>query len=259
MSVLVLSPHRDDAAFSCGLLLAKLVSASIPLRIANVCTVSDYAPYANLANSVDLTADITRLRAAEDFMFAMQLQHDFNSEHQQVELLDLGWKDAPLRHTIATEDVLGAGMVPPDEVARLVAVFRSLAPARVVLAPLALGGHMDHRLVRLAAIDAWSGSDLVFYEDLPYACRMPAEERTRQTRQALPPDFQCAQTLPAKSGEKRRRAMCYPSQIAAEVADEMELYGAARGWAERLYGSAAALRVLASYRGTITMVEGNVS
>ena len=105
-------------------------------------------------DSVDKIGYITRLRAAEDASFVKHLQDDFASGHQYIHLLDLRWKDAPLRHDIATEDVLGGGLVPPDEVAKLSAVFRSLAPASVVLAPLALGGHLDHRLVRQAAMDA---------------------------------------------------------------------------------------------------------
>lgn len=44
MRVLVLSPHRDDAAFSCGLILHELLSAGHSVSIVNVCTVSRYAP-----------------------------------------------------------------------------------------------------------------------------------------------------------------------------------------------------------------------
>ena len=43
---------------------------------------------------------------------------------------------------------------------------------RVWLVPLALGGHIDHRLVKLAALKAApdSGARIIgFYEDLPYA------------------------------------------------------------------------------------------
>lgn len=244
--VVVLSPHRDDAAFSCGLLLSRLMEARTYVRIANICTFSDYAPYARLADTADPVADITALRAEEDAGFVQSLEAAFPPGEKYVHLLDLGWKDAPLRHAIATEDVLAGRPVLADEVVRLAAALRSIAPASLVLVPLALGGHIDHRLVREAAMDAWPACKLVFYEDLPYACRMAAAERKEFVRGILPWPCERAPMRPAQPGDKRRFALCYGSQIATVVADEMEDYGAELGWTECLYGDTVALGTLAA-------------
>lgn len=233
-------------AFSCGLLLTRLVRGRVSSCIANVCTISDYAPYANLDGSVDPVAEVTLLRAAEDARFFQELDKGFLHGEPNVQLLDLGWRDAPLRHSIAAEAVLAGGTIALDEVARLVADFRCLAPTSIVLAPMALGGHLDHSLVREAAVEVWPKDILLFYEDLPYACRMSPEVCAEQTRRCLPWPCERAPASPAQSGEKRRMALCYPSQIAAAVADEMQSHAAALGWTERLYGTQTALRRLTS-------------
>lgn len=253
--VLVLSPHRDDAAFSCGLLLSKFATISVPVEILNVCTISVYAPYTRLARGADPQEEITQQRAREDIAFTEHLQLYSARKPLWAKLSDLGWKDAPLRHAIPAEEVFAGGAVPADETARLAGNYRSLAPASVVLVPMALGGHLDHRLVRDAAIDAWSEDELVFYEDLPYACRMSSVERKEQTRRLLPWACETARTPPAISGDKRRMALCYGSQIAPNVADEMEDYCAGLGSTERLHGSNAALRMLARLLGIKQMVQ----
>jgi LmbE family N-acetylglucosaminyl deacetylase len=61
--------------------------------------------------------------------------------------------------------------------------FKDLHPRRIV-APLGVGGHPDHLLVRNFAISLWHKSkspELFLYEDLPYATRSPnlrSEEET---------------------------------------------------------------------------------
>ena len=47
---------------------------------------------------------------------------------------------------------------------------------RVLVATLGAGGHVDHRLVRLAA-EAVHGAGLLYYEDYPYAAKWRAVRR----------------------------------------------------------------------------------
>jgi hypothetical protein len=69
-----------------------------------------------------------------------------------------------------------SGHVAPDDAGtmRLVRehVIR-LAGRGMVLAPLGVGGHVDHVLVRTAA--AYSGAPVVYYSDFPYNLRHPAD------------------------------------------------------------------------------------
>jgi hypothetical protein len=50
---------------------------------------------------------------------------------------------------------------------QLVAQLRTLPPAQAIFAPLAVGNHVDHQLVRQAA-EAYFGAGLLYYEDYPY-------------------------------------------------------------------------------------------
>lgn len=240
---IVLSPHRDDAAFSCGLLLSELATVSAVTHIINVCTISDYAPYANLDDALDRATQITHLRAQEDLAFLHDLQA--TTPAPSIDLIDLGWKDAPLRRTMAVDDVLSPVLLPSHEVEALAVDFRKLPGASIVVAPLALGGHIDHRLVHRAAIAAWHSDTLIFYEDLPYAARLTEPTRDNTIQKALPWSCVRYNTAVGPSGIKRRLALHYPSQIAASVADEIETYTAACENTERLYGSPIACQHLA--------------
>ena len=238
--VLVLSPHRDDAAFSCGLLIASLVCRGVRVRIANICTVSDYAPYAPAHVTAGDVEEITGLRAREDDEFVALLRSLAAPGSTGTTLLDCAWLDNPLRRGPG-----GAGetlAVDANEVQELAAYFRAWQPAEVVLAPLAIGQHPDHVLVREAAIAHLPPQTLLFYEDLPYLCRVAAEKRAAEIENALPWSCMTRITAPGKAGLKRRMALCYPSQIAASVAEEMERFAVGADYTERLHGSASALQ-----------------
>ena len=60
---------------------------------------------------------------------------------------------------------------PADDavVDQLVAQLRHLPPADEIVVPLTAGNHVDHRLVRQAAERVFASSQLVYYEDYPYA------------------------------------------------------------------------------------------
>lgn len=244
MRILVLSPHRDDAAFSCGLLLSSLLWQGNAVVVVNICTVSDYAPY--LAENGDARElQVTTARRAEDLAFTGRITDDSEADATAVQLIDLNWKDAPLRWSVDGEEVLAPVPLVQAEVESLVSVLRSISAGDVVLAPLALGGHVDHRLVREAAVRAFGMSSLLFYEDLPYACRMATPEREAFPHHELA--WTCDAWLAPGEGSKGAKqgfASCYPSQIAPEVAEEMERYAAELGWRERFYGHQDAVRVM---------------
>ena len=95
MGLKLISPHRDDAAFSCGILLSLCASMNLEVQIVNVFTYSNYAPFADLSS-----ADrISELRKSED----VNLQGLVGS---CLHFLDLGLLDAPLRLQIRPEQTL---------------------------------------------------------------------------------------------------------------------------------------------------------
>jgi LmbE family N-acetylglucosaminyl deacetylase len=139
---LVLSPHLDDAVLSCSSLMASRRSL-----IATFFTAGD-ASY--------------EARRAEDFEAAKIL--GASARH-------LGFRDAPFR-SVLYRSFLGIVAGPADPLLKvekaLAGLLEELDP-ELVLAPLGVGNHVDHRLLRNAAAKLVRPERLLFYEDLPYA------------------------------------------------------------------------------------------
>ena len=82
--------------------------------------------------------------------------------------------DAALLGEPALEDRLGL------DLALDLAPILADSPRAEILAPLAVGGHVDHRVVHRVAIElARRGREVWFYEDFPYAAQPLAVEARR--------------------------------------------------------------------------------
>ncbi len=158
MSITVLSPHRDDAVFSLGGWMRLWTQAGIPVRVLNFFTRSGYAPW--LADG----GDVSERRAYEDRQALRAV-----SPHVMARGFDLF--DAPLRLKWPVRAVMGqsAEILDERDVEHVRGLLRRIARSSVVIAPLGLGGHIDHLTVRQAALASIPGWKLAFYEDLPYA------------------------------------------------------------------------------------------
>ena len=201
-----LSPHLDDVAFSCGALLRAVAAGagrgggnSTPL-VATVFT-------AALAERMTLAA--RRSLRAEGREDVLELYEERRAEDVAVlrptgaEVLHLGFVDAPFRRRpgrlaqrlgrllpelgacyptfrfdIARGRVSGADRPLALELAaRLTDLLRERGATHVV-APLGVGRHVDHLLVREAARRAATrtGAQLVLYADYPYCLHHPVPE-----------------------------------------------------------------------------------
>lgn len=149
-TALFLSPHLDDAVFSCAGLMRELEDQGARVIVATVFTHGD-AGHA--------------LRRAEDDAAAALL--GFTTVH-------LGHCDAPFRepgYRTFRELLFGWHAEDAATVAAVRADLRGLRGehgAMRVFAPLGVGTHVDHRVVHEAAMG--DGTDEVcFYEERPYA------------------------------------------------------------------------------------------
>lgn len=247
--IVILSPHRDDAAFSCGVLLTVALN-SCPALIVNIFSRSGYAPFTPLIEARGLAA-VTALRSTEDEAFLEAL---CTTARAPVTLIDLDLVDAPWRLHLETEDVLRETLSPSayqQQVAGLATVLAPhLAHSPCTLLPLALGGtglqgHLDHRIVRDAALRCAPPATLAFYEDSPYAARMQPQFREHAIAQ-----FSAAYNLapvhvchPQAASLKSHHSLCYLSQVAPSTVAEMSAYTAQRS-GELLYAAPAAHRML---------------
>ncbi|MFI5837217.1 PIG-L deacetylase family protein [Micromonospora sp. NPDC051300] len=165
---MAVSPHLDDAVFSVGGTLAALVAAGWVVRIVTcfTATVPDPSPFA-LACQLDkgLSADIDymALRRAEDRTACAVLG---------ARPVHLPLAEAPHRG-YAEAAALFAGVRPDDRAADVLApaLRPHLAGADLILAPQALGDHVDHRIV--AEVVSRAAVEVFWWRDVPYISRRP--------------------------------------------------------------------------------------
>lgn len=157
MSVLCLSPHLDDAALSLGAALHGL-AAGEAVTVATV-----------FSAAAGEAAPRWAARREEDQAALL---------HLRCRAAHLGLLDAPFRRAYFDSFYaicFGADAAEAEDRAAVRAALRPLLRElrpRLVLCPLGVGRHVDHRHVCAAAralLADEPGPDLAFYEDRPYA------------------------------------------------------------------------------------------
>jgi len=177
--VTIVSPHLDDAVLSAGMTIRVLVSSGYLVRVVTVFTraAEQHTPAAllfNLAGARNVRDGLAR-RRAEDLRALTRL----GAARAHLGLCDASfrWHRRSSRLNTLGPDAFVTPPLPPEpETERAIgeALEAHLARTRpdVVLLPGAVGGHVDHVLVRAAAEEVLRRHpDLtsLAYEDLPYA------------------------------------------------------------------------------------------
>lgn len=172
-TALLVSPHLDDAVFSCGGTAALLVERGWRIVMATVFTRSvvpahGFALACQLDKGLPPDVDYLALRRDEDAAAAAILG-----------IRDCRWLDlpeAPHRGYNSPPELFGAtrtdDTVQCAVTAHLLALMAELSPD-LVFAPQGLGNHVDHQLVIAAMLSAAPRGSVTFYRDTPYAIRQP--------------------------------------------------------------------------------------
>lgn len=162
-SVTVLAPHCDDAPYSVAGVMRALADAGIAVEMLTVFGRSGYAP-----NRPELDVDqVSALRQDEDRAAASVIG-------PRVAVTCWQHADVAVRWALAVEQVVSRQPLSADALAWVERLIEDLTPLgagnRTLLAPMAMGWHIDHRIVAAAAVRLASAGQIVhFYEDLPYA------------------------------------------------------------------------------------------
>jgi LmbE family N-acetylglucosaminyl deacetylase len=212
------SPHPDDAALSCGGLIAKLRADGEAVSILTVFsgpgTLDRLTPYQRLALGFGSSAKwqpgddadslvgsgraVAEAEAAEAVPTPGQVMADRRAEDESfasfvgASVVFVNLPDAVFRGYEGDAELMGLPRPnDPPPTAELRAALARLAP-EVLYLPLAVGGHVDHRQVRRAgmALLAEPGSvhrNLIrFYEDFPYALTTGFERVAQLDPEILP-------------------------------------------------------------------------
>lgn len=171
--VVILSPHLDDAALSCGGLLHAL--QGVPTLVVTLCS-GNPPPVASADGSRKLPARrghvSPRIRRAEDIAAMRAIDAAF---------VHLSFPDSIYRRSVQTGKLIYLSarerwLAPhADDAAHIEELYQllrriclDLGPILLV-SPLGIGDHVDHQITaRVAMRLAGAGASLLFYEDFPY-------------------------------------------------------------------------------------------
>jgi LmbE family N-acetylglucosaminyl deacetylase len=176
MRWIYISPHFDDAVLSCGGLIYEQTRQGIPVEIWTVCAGDPPpGPLSVMAQGIHAvwgtgTAEETvALRREEDAAAAAVVGAD--TCHFGVP--DCIYRRSPEGNLLYIDDVFVA--LDPIEAGLSAEIAAALAeelrPDDVIVCPLTVGGHMDHKLTR-AAVELLQ-RPIRYYADIPYLLDHP--------------------------------------------------------------------------------------
>lgn len=219
---LYLSPHLDDAVLSCGGLIAQQARRGDEVVVLTLCAgpapahLSDFARFQHARwRAGEGETDVVALRRREDEAACARL----GARAVHLPFLDCIYRqDAEGRWLYSEETALWGAPHPADDPtiwqATLETWLERLQPD-FVYAPLAVGNHVDHQLVRQVA-DRWvaAGRSILFYEDFPYSEAVTALWHSLNRQ----PEWAWARRIRRLEDEeveaKVAALACYRSQIA---------------------------------------------
>lgn len=169
--ITVISPHLDDAVLSCGALLTACADATVVTVFNGPPDLPLSAGAEEFHDKCGLGADAVAVREEEDDLALKTVgaasvrlgipealyRRDLSGDHRYPEDKDLS------AATVGAEDALVA------DVADRLRHESRVRDADLVLAPLGIGGHIDHRIAAAALKRLGREPETVlWYEDVPY-------------------------------------------------------------------------------------------
>jgi LmbE family N-acetylglucosaminyl deacetylase len=231
-----LSPHLDDVALSCGGRIWQQTRAGERAVVVTVFAAAPrpdarLSPYAReLHARWGQSAEAVQSRQEEDLQALALL----GAEPLHWSYTDCIYRRAPGGDfPYASEGALWGEIDPSEgslvrELADRIGAL-PLLPGGTLYVPLAVGRHVDHRIVRQAAESA--GRPLVYYEDYPYA------EDREAVEAAMADGRWKAELLPLSQEALQRKIAAiarYRSQISTFWGGAANMAAAVRAFAERM-------------------------
>ena len=171
MRWIYLSPHFDDVALSCGGLLWEQTHSGIAAEIWTVCAgdpppglLSDYAKKMHTDWQTGTAEETVALRRIEDQKAARRV----GAAVRHLSTPDAIYRRSNTGTLFYTEDIAVAPNPREARLAEEVAgqISENLTQYDTLVCPLAVGGHVDHRITRTAA--ELLNRPLWYYADIPY-------------------------------------------------------------------------------------------
>lgn len=225
-TALALSPHLDDAAFSCGGLLHGLGQAGWRVETVTVFTASvgnptGFALACQTDKGLGPEIDYMDLRRAEDAAAIAALSLAPPRHWPFREAPHRGYGSAPELF----RDVRGDDGIVPDLTRAIRTLIAEMAPD-LILAPQAIGGHVDHVQVVRALDAAEPVAPILWWRDFPYTIRDQTPKEPLRARFAGLPEVE-ARSGPEGRAAKGAACAAYATQLGFQ-------FGGPEGLARRL-------------------------
>jgi hypothetical protein len=221
------------------------------VTILNVFTRSRHAPYSDAAfvHENDELSYVSAMRLREDELFIRRITQNLpKGLKSNLHMVDLNLKDAPIRLRIPLEELSDTPVNPLDpsieKIRKALAKQSEAGAMESLVIPAALGNHVDHLIVREAAMSFTTGIPAAFYEDLPYATTHPSaatdleslrESAERRNDSLNPALYQIESAVEYK----RRLVLGYASQIDDGVGTLISNFATRYDGGERLWANQA--------------------
>jgi LmbE family N-acetylglucosaminyl deacetylase len=187
--IVVVSPHLDDAVLSMGSLLAYLVE-----KQKNISVITVFTQGSSLTSG--FTQELIRkggCLTAKDYFIARKTE-DIRAlkslgieQSKQLDFIDAAWRMQGHNEGLYTDTVIGIKRHEKDivllEKCRNV-LQRYISPNSFVFAPLGVGKHVDHVLVR--DVCASTFPETIFYTDFPYSLKHTDDEAFQKAQNLKP-------------------------------------------------------------------------
>ncbi len=214
--ILVLSPHYDDAPLSLGQSMLDGVLSAHRVTVGVVFSRSNWTRWVHPTRG--RRVPITAARWSEEQWNALRFRYRVRTGGRDELILRRG--------LVNPEEILDPGydVTGDRELPHVAAVIEEWAGSGLydaVLAPLGVGGHIDHLLVAAAARGIARRSPLrwAYYEDRPYAAVVD-DEALAAFASSIDPDLVGVPLSGPVSARKHRR-LFYPTQFDPFFADAM--------------------------------------
>jgi len=229
-----LSPHLDDAVYSCGGLISRQVGQGDAVLVITVCAGDPPGPLSTFARELHarwkLDRDPVAHRRQEDIAACAAL----GAEPIHGTIPDAVYRlDEEGTPYYPDEAAIFGGLCQQEE--RLVAGLAAWLDVHidsdaVLYVPLGLGGHVDHILVRKAGERL---RNAIYYPDYPYAgqgARLPQGTAMPGGR------VEAIQLTPLEIRDWVQGALCYTSQVSTFWSSPAAMEAAFRDYHEKAGG-----------------------
>lgn len=219
----MVSPHFDDVPLSLGQSLTDGVLSRCEVRVRVAFGRTNWTTWVH--PTAERAAVVSWWRTLEEQVAAWSFGYRFTAARWPEALLRLGLDYSD--RLLDPEVPLGDDPLVGELAAWLESVARPVgaSPPDAVLVAAGLGGHVDHRLLALAAASVAPVADtpIGFYEDRPYAAYLDRVEIRRQLAPLALELERHTASGPIAARTQWRAKRCYPSQMSPYFEDAMHL------------------------------------